>query len=662
MIQLFLDGHAAIPTDSATIKLTVENSYFTKSTSYTYDVDLPLDIGENRRLFGFIGRIDVEKEARTFSARLFVDNVCVLAGTAHITSITEKSVKVQLLGSAASYNYGNKMDDTYIDELDMGDWFTTTWPDRYTMIHKVPVDLKNPTYWGKLPDDFTPSGVNSMVFLRACYNNEGKMVNLIDNLMSGEYPWVAFPTMNTSADVQCNDYHFKLGYPQGSGWENPSLSLTFSTYTGSGYFTDDRYTITAAIQPYVWIMAQKIAAATGFALAKEDNALFTNDLFKRIFIVNTNNFIECNRCLPHWSVNEWWTQIEQTFGLVISVDYSRRKMKLRHRADYYSEAEEISLKDIVDEFSCEVNSEQQNDISTDNVEFDDHDAGSEDELSEYILKTAEYNRDYESLTDILRNGPKSAAKNIIFDCRDGRRYIWSDDGKYVEVDMLRGRKVNDRSDAVITLKFVPAKFIDSEVRIVDETRPQDPAIGSVDVKMIAAPGIADLGWYKDQNGVLDIEAVLNEEEEEGDTSNSTEDLVYLAIAVLPNWMRIHVDTTVTTGKKIDQIVKFPRSLLRERASGEPDGLPIFELSPYSLSLIPITGQNNLASNTIVDSVKIDTTVRHCIRFIADNIPDPGSVFIIRNRRFVCEKIEADIDTHGLKRQLTGYFYELKDDD
>ena len=67
--------------------------------------------------------MDVSKVSRILTAELIVDNVTVLLGTAHITAVTETSVKVQLLGAAASYNYGNKMDNTFIDELDLGDWY-----------------------------------------------------------------------------------------------------------------------------------------------------------------------------------------------------------------------------------------------------------------------------------------------------------------------------------------------------------------------------------------------------------------------------------------------------------------------------------------------------------------------------------------------------------
>ena len=112
MTELFIDGKIAIPNQAANIKLTSENIYFTKTSSYTYDVELPLSIAENRAIFGPINRLDVAKESRRLSARLVVDNVTVLTGEAHITSVNQNAVKIQLLGEAASYNYGKKWLDT----------------------------------------------------------------------------------------------------------------------------------------------------------------------------------------------------------------------------------------------------------------------------------------------------------------------------------------------------------------------------------------------------------------------------------------------------------------------------------------------------------------------------------------------------------------------
>ena len=46
-------------------------------------------------------------------------------------------------------------------------------------------------------------------------------------------------------------------------------------------------------------------------------------------------------------------------------------------------------------------------------------------------------------------------------------------------------------------------------------------------------------------------------------------------------------------------------------------------------------------------------------FEADDIPDPKNIYIIRNKRYACEKIEADLKDGKLNRLMTGYFYEMR---
>ena len=72
MIELFLDGKPAVLKDNVSIKLTRENVYFTKNGSYTYDVELPLQVKDNRDIFGSINRIDTITEYHVFHAVLWV--------------------------------------------------------------------------------------------------------------------------------------------------------------------------------------------------------------------------------------------------------------------------------------------------------------------------------------------------------------------------------------------------------------------------------------------------------------------------------------------------------------------------------------------------------------------------------------------------------------
>lgn len=668
MIQLYLDGKLAIPKENQTIKFTTENSFFTKSASYTYDVELPLALTENRRIFGFIQRMDQSKEPRVLTAVLIVDNVTVLSGTAHITSVTETAVKVQLLGEAASYNYGNKMDDTYIDSLDLGDWFMTTWPDGSHWEGRGNIG------WLYYAPDTHFKGTSTMVFSRAQYTDDGKWSNatLFSRIYNGTYPWVAFPVINSTADFKCNVYAYRF-----TDSTRKTITAFWRGYVGERSHrrpTDNPVVTSDAIQPFVWIMAEKIAAATGFTLNRNDNALYTNPFFKRIFIVNANNMIECNKCLPHWSVNEWWSQLENTFGLVLSVDYAGKKMVLKQRNDHYRQrATTVCLKNVVDEYTSDVDDETHVDISVNNVGFADFDADPADLLDEYIMTNCDVNTDFNSIVDLLSWGKSQSNlteyKGTLFKCKDGRQFIYTEAEGFVEVNQFRPRLTDEKEDVEVELKFVPARFVDAECEFFDYirngsgasgTQGKDVPIGSFTVQMLQVPDISEMDWYKkNAYSEIDIESLINEEEEETSATEDKTDVIYLAILPTSPGENITSSTELTTGGTFSGTIWHPRPRLRARVKASlSDTTPTTEDPQYSLSLIPIEGLSNLAANTINGSIVIGTKVRQCIKFIADSIPDPASIFLIHNRRFVCEKIEADITTDGLKKLLTGYFYEI----
>ncbi len=665
MTQLFLDGQEVVPDAKSTIKFIRENPFFKKSSTYTYEVELPMGIDRNHRFFGNINRIDVAKEKTVYEARLVVDNITVLCGIGHITTVTETSVKVQLLGNEASYNFRNKFDNLFIDELDLGDWFWTTWPDG---------SFYDRNGWGYYPKEMKFTGISSPTFYRTQYGqptgDSGKTRE--DRIFSHEYPWVAYPVMNSSADFLCNraeflaigkDVRLRIYADERSDWEDRDVW----THPVFGF----------AVQPYIWLMAKKIAEATGFNLDDNDNALLKDPFFKRIFIVNANNMNECNKCLPHWSVNEWWTNIENAFGVVMSVDYASRSMVLRKRKDHYLQPDMTTvIHESEDAFTSEIDDDSEADISVCNVGFADHEDNPAMNLSEFITDNARVNQDFANLTELTDwakgTDNMSDYKDSIFKCRDGRHFIYADDcgidgnPGFIEVDMFRPRLTNTEKDVEVELKFVPAQFAEIEVLAYQRVPRPRPGDGYDDIPVVKmktralqVPNIPEMDWYKKHEGDgIDIEAILKGEEEETTKEDGIPDAIYIAIEDNDGRDEISDATHYNSEDKANYTFRYPRPLLHERAHAPIDGSPQLKDSPVSLSLIPIEGQTNLASATIGDSVDIDTKHRYCIRFLSKKIPEAGHIFIIRNRRFVCERIEVSISQRGIDRLMTGWFYEF----
>lgn len=677
MTELFLDGQLAIPSQNTSIKLTSENIYFTKTSSYTYDVELPFAIPENKKIFGDINRLDVSKQSRTLSASLIVDNIPVLIGTAHIISLTEKSVKVQLLGEAASYNYGNKMEDTFIDQIDLGDWYWETWPDGSYRQTRVGIDGTRKWLYYKEGTRISYAGaVLSRAYYKGIDYGDEKFSEeeMQSKFLRGDFGWVAYPTYNTSADIRHNAIAWKET-AQGSRVYNRFLRQYEGERCGERKYPDREPVVASfAIQPFVWKMAEIIAKATGFVLERNNNALYNDSFFKQIFIVNTSTSALCNKCLPHWSVNEWWEQLENTFGVVISIDYAKKSMSIERRAEHYINAKTSVLRNVVDQYETTLDDETQTDISVNNVGYADFDANPEDLLAEEIMNSAEF-MDFESSADLLTWCNDNASnlrsyKGTIFRCKDGRQYIYSTNVHgsegIIEVNMFRPRIVNqDDDDIDIELKIVPARFSTQKADLYATwTRQPGAAVthrdkpdGTFDVLMLEVPGVEPPELDDDNSETMDIQAILEGDENAERNNTEQPDLLYIAIINPLNEDNYDETITLESGGTTTHNFKYPRGRLRERAYAPLKGTISFEDSGQSLSLIPIAGQRNLAAATITNLVTIKTIVRYCIKFISGTIPNPGAIFNIRNRLFVCEKIEANIKPNGLDKLLTGYFYE-----
>lgn len=700
MIQLFLDGMVAIPSDKATIKLTAENPYFTKSATYTYEVELPLAITENRNIFGNIDRMDVSKQGRTLSARLIVDNMEVLTGNAHITSVSESAVKVQLLGASAAYNKANKLDDIYIDELDLGNWFMNTWPDgsMYNWLSG---------YYDSYPDRVL-TGNTHQILLRSLdehykfgvlrffnFDKDG-LLTQIYNFFSGKYPWTTYPVYNSGADTLCNFPKFKQ-FTKDTGDFTLSIGQRADDTLEDGT-AKPLYPTTLCIQPHIWYMAELIARATGFNLNKNNNALYTNSFLRSIIIVNAGNEILCNKCLPHWSINEWWENIENAFGVTIDVDYKTSQIRIETRYNHYTEsAGQLVIDNVVDEYEVSMDDDTQYDVSSTNVGFESFECSPFDILDDSILENAKLNDEHDNLENLVAWGKSIGTdalkryKDTIFRCKDGRQYIYTENGRYIreapeyvcpgflQVNMLRPRLVDEsKKDIDVSLKFVPAQMTDAEAKyylsLTNLSRDPD---GTFNTQVLQVPGRAELcenfydsyvdgmshqyPEYSDElaNENIDIENILNEVDEIEETE-SNGDIIYIAIS--KGLQFTSYPTIVNLESKKNQLVMMPVPVaqITEQWFGPVTDTATRNLYPGdSLSLIPIEGVNNLARPSGTNGVVIDSKTRYCIKFIYDSMPDPGAIFMIRNRRFVCEKIEADISSNSLNKLITGYFFELK---
>ncbi len=119
MIQCIINGAVTYPDTSNKIKVTYENPYVKDSGSYTYEISFPLAIDKNRAFFGNVHRFDVRKNLPAYEdCKLCVDNRVIMSGKGTIKSITNETLKLQIVGGASRLKYNSKWEKHFIDGID----------------------------------------------------------------------------------------------------------------------------------------------------------------------------------------------------------------------------------------------------------------------------------------------------------------------------------------------------------------------------------------------------------------------------------------------------------------------------------------------------------------------------------------------------------------
>ena len=673
MIELFLDNKPAVLRDNVSIKLTRENVYFTKSGSYTYDIELPLGCAENRDILGNINRKDVETHYREFRAILRVDNQVLLDGKAILHQVTDTAAKVQLMGGNAEMNFYTRGSELYVDELDLGDWFSElNWrpePEHHRGNAFLLLDQEHNAI-------YTSNYVHSSAYAnwkrRWWSNAEGSVSN------NATDKGVMFPVINESASYRDGTNNAEANNLEGGGViVNGFILRLDSADDQQRYYPEFRYSwpngqatnvpqVVPSFQPMLVMMIVKVLKASGYPLEESSEiALLSNSLFRHIFIVSANNRIELNKALPHWTVNEFITQVEHLLGIVIEVDELTKKSRVIVRNEFWlGVGAATTILDVTDEYSVEIDKEETTDISNGNVAFSDMNDGYT-HISDDILDAVNIDKTrfatIAAMRTALANGLISRDdKGTIFEAQGHQFIVIGQEGSYEfkEVNQLRMLQRNsEKRDADIELKIVPCPITQWDCPYVttaknSQGRYTDTVMGSVSVDVFTRPDIEHIGTDSvDTDDSIDVEALI-EGEQEVAKSEDRPDIMYIGI--------IPKDCTY----KWDGIKYYwPRPVSWHQWSIKADGIDsgnTVNQREY-LELNKTTSHpddRNLHDSLYMQQV-IDTTVKHCIKFVRKNmILSPSGVFNIHGQRFACEKLEYTITSKGVSPLVTGYFYRL----
>ena len=290
-MRIFVNDNEVVLKSGTSFDYVRENRMFTDSDDYTFDVTFPLrDCLQNINVFGMLFRKDVDISSYTFKARI-LDRDVDLRGIFVVTDINDVELKCQFLSGRSENNYNNPLDSIYLNEMEL-----------HTIVR---FDGDDPEQgWGLDFDGF--------ICLPWVNNYSGNIQNRV------------------SYDSTEDKYEYEL----------PDSDSSWTDYKPCFQ------------QVYLWKLVELIASNLGYDIdvgfLKDDTCL------KYLVVCNALPYAwdvkELARALPHWTVREFFHELEKLLCCTFDFDFNSKTITTRYNKDVLSSSS-IAITNVIDDFT-----------------------------------------------------------------------------------------------------------------------------------------------------------------------------------------------------------------------------------------------------------------------------------------------------------------------
>lgn len=621
MIQCSINAQVAYPSTADKIKVTYANQFIEDSGTYTYEISFPMSLHANQVVFANLNRFDVHKRTEAYEdCKLYADNRLIISGKGTVTAVSESTVKLQIVGGKSRIKYNSRFESHYIDEID------------YPPVQIVSgIDAKR---YAQL----------SMSYVDASKNPSLLMVDLSNSVRVGQ-PGVAlfYPIYDETNDCVSN-------YLQVSTWSK--LKVDGVVYPKGTM----AYMQWLAVQPNLLYVLERILLSEGYSIKRND---FDVEPWSRLYIASARRSCSIKDALPHWSVYTFIEEFRKLFNASFVFDEVSKTVSIMATNELTSN-EAVSY-DCLDEYSSEYDEDGLANLATSNVEFQFDDSTGRDwreciplsVLKNFPVKSYD---SVDSMTTAAQSMTAKERRTTIFKV-DNTYYIWyvNDDGGSEQRTLcgLFNPIVRDKeSDNVVDLKMIPVAMVQRK-RYTDKSAFH--FADSMDNAVVIMPSMSNTkdasldAMTKDDDGnyYISVQDAMQGSELTSDEESANETM---RLFFSGNYVR-NVNSNITVIRSSmgneNPLYRYPICLTDYRM------YPAFTGVGESVSL----SLDSLPHNRGV-TVDIDSHNLYCIKFLTDEIPDPTNIFIFRNRRFICQKLELHVSDDGISRLKTGYFYEI----
>lgn len=618
MIKLLIDGKEAVIKAGTSFKLTRMNPYFEDQGDFTFEVQLPLDgCAENLAIFGALHRAEVGL-AGWANKELPMHLIAPPVNVVGVAKVmTVSEAEVKVQLLAGKSAVNDFGKDAEGKDL---------------YIDELGLGLK-------LDNTNTPVGHQEPYDI--------------------DHQFVTFPVRDGNGMIV--NYPLWKFYVGATGWERQECK--YRNY---------------AVQPYLATVINQILKKLGYEQLLN---VFNQSWLKDVFVANNVQTNNVDDILPHWTVEEFFTELRNAFGVYLEVkrytgvlDQSvKYYVNLVSLNSHYSGGADVVLEQVTDELTADIDHDENAKTTKEGNTDYEHESISgilrlPDEVWQHaIIKT--FNK--ESLLrlwigqNIKTEEEKSTSKWLFVDLNLNRTYAYlksAKDGKFylAQVDVFpplirngafykaaTNREINTKL-RIVPLQMAYQNFdcnfvLDPNYNWFFENEITDKLKG-IPILMSSADSVVPDKQTYSVNGVINGDAES--------TTDETKKADKLYVAFNPNvaWEK--------TGEYFPYKVPLGINYLPTE-DGFYLPLSLKTSIPQPFSLRPSLNEAASVGYNLEFMQSIKTAVERQFLFLDDVNVDPTAAYVIKGKRYACHKIEVTIDTNGVQPLKRGYFYEIE---
>ena len=628
MTEVYINQQRVFFKEDTKLKLTIENTFFEDAGSYTLEVVFPLDIEQNRKVFGVINRMEVTKRYQKYEALITVDSKLVFKGTAKITNISETEVKLQFLSGNSNVKFWTKAQKLYIDEFEY----------EYTDNRSSFEQYKGLDY-----------GVTSMSLIKAGTFPGKKGIFCYVPIYDENSTLVHAP----GVVGLLNEHQLMMNHDE---WVLRSRG--YETDPGNYYVA----LLRESISPNLMFVTRWIFEHLGYTIRRNDrDTAFVNSIYiatarRTTRKSNGTNVISSHtekamaKALPHWTVEEFVKQLQNFLNVTVIFDDITGCVDII--SDVYTDGTKDITKSVEDEYEVEIIDEEdvESNLYDSNVKYkkgtsnyhniDIVDREIIDSFTEVKCRYEDFLRQWDSMSS-------DEKKKTIWTTEKGQFCAKiTNSGNSETLERLRINHFGDiirnaDNDNDIELKISPvATTKEIEMYVFDYyVSGGNIARNSFGHISTCTQTVLCLqNQYEEANKSTVWDALQGTQEQESEKEDIMQVFLMDDKSIPSSFYSVPFQVPFT-----------------HWAYNKPQGNT--EHSHYSLSLTNDESWHNIGE--LHQSARNQNrNAEHHFKFTAESIPSVYNIYLLRNKKYVCKKLEVQFNSKGMENEITGYFEEI----